>query len=113
MAKRSLSFQYFDVARLWDVERCRELACFDDCDQVLYSPDGKTFATGHRDHTIRLWDVPPRKPVLAILGVSLVLWFGLIVGAQLWTRLLRRGRAPRNGLPVFQPVNGNAATSAG
>jgi WD40 repeat protein len=80
------------VARLWNVEQCKELACFENCNQVLYSPDGKILATVHDDGTVRLWDVPPRKPVLAILGVSLVLWFGLAVGVQLWIRVLRRGR---------------------
>src|SRR5262249_54139193 len=59
---------YLHVARLWDVERPQELACFPDCQQALYSPDGKTLATAHRDGTIRLWDVPPRKPLLAILA---------------------------------------------
>jgi WD40 repeat protein len=88
MAQRS--YAYFDVARLWDVERCKELACFDDCDQVLYSPDSKTLATCHNAGAIRLWNVPPRKPLLAIFVVSLVIWLTVLVGMQLWTRLIRR-----------------------
>ena len=86
------SYGYDGVARLWDVERCKELACFEDCDQVLYSPDGKTLATAHRDGTVRLWDVPPRKPMLAILGTSLVLWFALLLSIQLGQQFFRRLR---------------------
>jgi WD40 repeat protein len=86
------SDNYLRVARLWDVERRKELACFPDCRQALYSPDGKTLATAHRDGTIRLWDVPPRKPILAILALSLVLWFALLVGVQLGKRLVRRSQ---------------------
>jgi WD40 repeat protein len=86
------SDNYLRVARLWDVERRKELACFADCRQALYSPDGKTLATAHRDGTIRLWDVPPRKPILAILALSLVLWFALLVGVRLGKRLVRRTR---------------------
>jgi WD40 repeat protein len=62
---------------------------FDDCYQALYSPDGKTLATAHADGTVRLWDVPPRKPVLAIVGTSLVLWLSVLVGIRLWGRLVR------------------------
>jgi WD40 repeat protein len=80
---------YVDVARLWDVERRKELAAFEDCEEVLYSPDGQTLATVHSDGVIRLWDVPPRKPALAILGASVVVWFAVLVGLRLCTRLVR------------------------
>jgi WD40 repeat protein len=83
---------YLHVARLWDVERRQELACFKDCQQALYSPDGKTLATAHRDGTIRLWDVPPRKPLLAIFALSLVLWFALLLGVRLGKRLVRQSQ---------------------
>jgi hypothetical protein len=88
--------QPVECARLWDVETCTELACFDDCIQALYSPDGKTLATAHADGKVRLWDVPPRKPLLAIAGTSLTMWLFVLVGVQLWVRLLRWGR----GRPV-------------
>ncbi len=58
------------------------MACFDDCIQALYSPDSKTLATAHTDGKVRLWDVPPRKPVLAILGMSLVLWLSVLVAIR-------------------------------
>jgi WD40 repeat protein len=80
---------YVDVARLWDVENRKELAAFEDCEEVLYSPEGQILATAHSDGAIRLWDVPPRKPILAILGTSLLLWLAVLVGLQLCTRLVR------------------------
>ncbi len=78
--------QAVECARLWDLETCTELACFDDCIQTLYSPDGKTLATAHDDGKVRLWDVPPRKPVLAILLMSLVLWLSGILAIRLLVR---------------------------
>jgi WD40 repeat protein len=80
---------YVNVARLWDVERRKGLAAFEDCEEVLYSPDGQTLATLHPEGVIRLWDVPPRRPSLAIFGTSLVLWFTVLIGCQLCTRLVR------------------------
>jgi WD40 repeat protein len=85
----SAGSEYVPVARLWDVQRCKELACFDNCNEVLYAPDGRTLATAHADGTVRLWDVPPRKPLLALLGTSLVLWLSVLVGIRLWGRLVR------------------------
>ncbi len=78
-----------NVARLWVVETGQELASFEDCYQGLYSPDGKTLATAHTDGRVRLWDVPPRKPFLAILGTSLVGLMAFLVGVRLWMRLVR------------------------
>ena len=89
---------YPQVARLWDLEHCRELASFDGCERALYSPDGKILATAHTDGTIRLWDVPPRKPILAVAAQSLALCFALLLGVRLARRLVRRngkGKANR------------------
>jgi len=45
------------VARLWDAETGRELLSFPNCEQVMFSPDGKTLATRHREGVVRLWVV--------------------------------------------------------
>jgi len=80
------------LSRMWDLETCEELATFDDDNDAryspdtLYSPDSKTLATTHEDGTVRIWDVPPRKPVPAILGMSLVLWLSMLVAIRLCAR---------------------------
>jgi hypothetical protein len=55
---------------------------------VIYSPDGESLVTAYRDGTIKLWPVPPRKPVLTIVCISLVLWLSVVVGLQLCQRVL-------------------------
>jgi WD40 repeat protein len=78
------------VSRLWDVETARQIATFKDCGQARYSSDGKTVVTAHEDGTIKLWNVPPRKSMLAILGLSLVLWFALLLSVRLVIRFVPR-----------------------
>lgn len=51
--------------RLWDAgagKHLKTLRGHSNCDynSVAYSPDSKTIATGHRDGTVILWDIPPR-----------------------------------------------------
>ncbi len=53
------------TVRLWDVgtgKHLKTLKGHSNCDynSVAYSPDSKTIATGHRDGTVLLWDVPAR-----------------------------------------------------
>jgi WD40 repeat protein len=76
------------VVRLWDVQTGQEIGTFPDCREVIYSPDGKSLVTAYRDGTIKLWPVPPRKPLLTIVCISLVLWLSVVVGLQLCQRLL-------------------------
>jgi WD40 repeat protein len=88
----ALQAKHPDVVRLWDVETGQQIAALADCREALYSPDGQSLATVHRGGVIKVWDVPPRKPVLAIIGTSLFLWLSVLVGVQLWQRFLRMGR---------------------
>jgi WD40 repeat protein len=77
---------YPNVVRLWDVETAQRIATFMDCRDALYSPDGKTLVTAHKDGTIRVWNVPPRRPVFRIIGVSLGIWLALLVGVNFLAR---------------------------
>src|SRR5262245_33998205 len=73
------------VTRLWQVETGEHLATIPSSWEAMFSPDGRTLATLNRDGTVNLWDVPPRKPLLLILGISLVTWvLLLIVGRFVW-----------------------------
>jgi hypothetical protein len=87
------------VSRLWDVETARQIATFKYCRQADCASDGKTLVTAHEDGTIKLWDLPSRKPLLAILGQSLVFWFVLLLLIRLATRFVRR-----RGLFVTKPA---------
>jgi WD40 repeat protein len=82
-------------ARMWDLETCKELADFEDCHFAVYSADSKLLATAHEDGTVRIWDVPPRKPLVAILGVSFGLWALVILAITLVGRLARCSGTPR------------------
>ena len=60
--------------RLWDVESAQELAAFEDCKEAKFSPDNKTLATLHFDHTIHFWSLPIRKPLGRILMAAALIW---------------------------------------
>lgn len=52
---------------LWDAETGKKLYRFPGLDKTITSlavaPDGRTFASGHRDGVIRIWEFPlPRRP---------------------------------------------------
>lgn len=53
------------TVRLWDVatgKHIKTLKGHSNCDfeSVAFSPDSKTIATGHKDGTVLLWDIPTR-----------------------------------------------------
>jgi WD40 repeat protein len=77
---------YVEMVRLWDVDGVKQIAHFE-ARRALLSPDGKSLATTHENGTIKVWDVPPRKPVFTTVAGSLVLWLSVIVAIQLWSRL--------------------------
>lgn len=78
------------VVRLWEVESAQELLAFEECVKGAFSSDGKTLATLHFDNTIRLWNLPIRKPLGRILGQAFGVW--LLFVAVIWvaTVVVRR-----------------------
>jgi WD40 repeat protein len=75
------------IARLWAIEPTEELAEFDGCADARFSPDGKLLAARYNDGVIRIWDVPPRKPLGFILGLAASLWAVIVGGLWLVRRL--------------------------
>ena len=57
---------------LYDTQTCKEVDLLvghtDWVNSVVFSPDGKTIASGGRDNTIHLWDVDTGQHVRALIG---------------------------------------------
>ncbi len=64
--------------KLWDVAASKELGEFightNKVFSVVFSPDGKTLATGSADQTVRLWEVRTRKERSVLEGHSDAVW---------------------------------------
>lgn len=69
---RVLSGSEDHSARLWDVERGREIRPFlghsDDVLAVAFAPDGKRVLTGSNDRTVRLWDASSGRELRVLVG---------------------------------------------
>jgi WD40 repeat protein len=85
------------IARLWDVQSGRLVETFRGAKQAQYSSAGQFVVTSDNDETVKIWNIPPDKPLAMILAVTVTIWL-LIV---LCVRLLRRriGRASSSPLP--------------
>ena len=78
------------VDKLWDTESGQVLVTLRKCKETLFSPDSKSLATSYDDGTVRIWDVPPRKPLGTLFAASLGSWLGILF---VWRRL----RSPQSG----------------
>ncbi len=59
---KMLAASDYEAIKFWDVTTGKQIGEFnghDTVDSLAFSPDGKMLASGHRDYTIRLWDVVP------------------------------------------------------
>jgi hypothetical protein len=69
---------------------CRELCAFEDCKEAVFSPDGASLATLHCDKTIKLWNLPVRKPLARILAVAAQIYLLGVSLFWLFTTMLRK-----------------------
>ena len=85
----------YPVARLWRLRDGKQLAAFRGCETGLFSSDSKTLAAMYDDGTIRIWDVPPRKPLLTVLGMAFAVWLAILATLRVvrWHRIRRSTRA--------------------
>jgi WD40 repeat protein len=64
--------------KLWDIAARKELGEFightNKVFSAVFSPDGKTLATGSADQTVRLWDVATRKQRSVLEGHADAIW---------------------------------------
>jgi WD40 repeat protein len=58
--------------KLWDLGTRREIATLkghgSSVLSVVFSPDGKTLASGSSDHTVKLWDLGTRQEIATLKG---------------------------------------------
>jgi WD40 repeat protein len=80
------------TARLWRLDDAEEVAAFTGCLHAAFSADGSTLAVRHDDYKIRIWDVPPRKPIGAALAVSAAAWLVLVLSARVGAAWFARRR---------------------
>ncbi|HEV3078742.1 MAG TPA: hypothetical protein VGY66_03145 [Gemmataceae bacterium] len=63
---------------LWDINTGRRIAVFEgegafasDCKHELFAPDSQTLVTQSEQGRLRLWDLPPSRPIKYLLGFCL------------------------------------------
>jgi hypothetical protein len=99
---------YERLGQLWDVPSCQELLVIMNCDEARFSPNGKVMATLQRGSPgLKLWEIPFRKSLSRILGLTVLLWMALVIIFLLLHHLSRRPHKPMKQLllrVVFGPI---------
>jgi WD40 repeat protein len=87
------------VCRVWKLESGEEVMAFPGCTDARFSPDGRVLATIHKGGMISLWDFPFRKPLHRVLGLSVLIWLGIVLPTWLLYKGFRtKGRFPLGGV---------------
>jgi WD40 repeat protein len=76
---------------LWDTMTGKQLASFNG--RGFLSPDGRTLLTVSPENDLKLWDLPPRRPVEYKLGLALSAFLLLLFPSRwCFNKIRRRGR---------------------
>gem|GEM_PF-2297488 len=88
-----------ETIKLWDLETVREICTLTghselvDC--VVFSPDGRTIASGSRDQTIKLWEVETGREICTLTGHSTWVYSiafspdGRTIASGSWGRIIK------------------------
>jgi WD40 repeat protein len=85
--QQAVSGRWTRQARLWRLSTGEHLGVFEEFHDAKFTPDGQTLITVHHDGTLCIWDVPPRKPWLWVIFLTILCWLPpVLVVWLLWRR---------------------------